>query len=453
MEEFTPMKIALPEHVKEIIQQFNINGFEAYAVGGCIRDAVLGLTPHDWDITTSALPEQIKTIFRRTLDTGLKHGTVTVMIQQEAYEITTYRIDGDYSDGRRPNSVSFTSDLVEDLKRRDFTINAMAYNEKDGLVDVFNGKEDIENQIIRCVGSAEERFEEDALRMLRAIRFSARLGFSIVAETEAAILKNAELIKKISAERIHDELTKILISKNPHYIERVVNLGMMRYIIPEFMINVGLKQINRHHMYTVDQHTYVTLLNIEDKESLRWTMFLHDIGKGICASTDEMGISHYYGHPEKGADLAKNILLRLHFDNKTKDEVIRLILNHDYRIEPKANLVRKAINHIGIDLFGEYLKVCRADVMAQNINTIPEKLENLALVEKLFQDILISNQCTTLKDLKINGRDLVQLGVREGKIIGSILSQLLDAVLEDQRVNEREELLNRATEMAKQFQS
>lgn len=443
------MQIQLPENVKNIIEKLKISGFHAYIVGGCVRDASLGIQPHDWDITTSATPDQVKAIFPKTVDTGLKHGTVTVLMNKEAYEVTTYRIDGIYEDNRRPNSVTFTDNIVEDLRRRDFTVNAMAYNDDEGMLDVFNGISDLKKGIIRCVGDANERFNEDALRMLRAIRFAAQLGFEIEENTKEAIRANAQKIQNVSAERINTELTKTLVSNNPHKIELVYELGLMQYILPEFIPNIGLKQFNDHHIYTVDRHIYVSLLKIEPVKTLRWTMFLHDIGKGYTRTIDENGIGHFYGHGDKSYDIAEEVLSRLKFDNKTKSDILRLIKHHDYRIEPNPKQVRRAIHKIGEDLFEDYLKVRRADIEAQNPEYAKKNLDKLEVARVLYQQIVKSEQCISLKQLKINGNDLVEMGIEQGQGIGMILKQLLNMVLDDPSLNERQWLLEKAMSLYK----
>lgn len=441
------IKINIPKKVITIIEKLNQEGYEAYVVGGCVRDSILGKIPADWDITTSALPEQVKALFYKTIDTGLKHGTVTVLMGGEPFELTTYRIDGDYEDHRRPNDVSFTNELLEDLRRRDFTINAMAFNDKDGLIDAFSGLEDLNKGIIRCVGDPRERFEEDALRMLRAIRFAAKMSFAIDAQTLSAIYEQASLIENISGERLHSELTKILLSDNPGYIEKLYQSGLMTYILPEFEVNIGLEQQNSHHIYTVDQHIYETIKNIEATETLRWTMLLHDIGKGYCKSVDNQGIGHFYGHAEKSVLLTEKILDRLRFDNKTKKDVLKLIKYHDYRIEPQMKSVRKTVNLIGEELFLDYLKVQEADVMAQSPAFRVEHLKKLQDIFNCFEEIMANKECVTLKDLQLNGKDLLQAGISQGPSIGRILNQLLDAVLEEPSHNDKEWLLDKAKQI------
>lgn len=350
------LKIKLPQKVEFIINKFYENGFEAFAVGGCIRDCVLGRTPKDWDITTSAKPKDIKTIFKKTVDTGIEHGTVTVLIENEAFEVTTYRIDGKYEDSRHPKSIYFTNDLREDLRRRDFTINAMAYNNKSGFIDIFEGINDIENKIIRCVGSAYERFEEDALRMLRAIRFSAQLGFNIDEDTKNAILKKVQNLKNISAERIRVELSKLIMSDNPIKILIAYDTNITNVILPEFDEMVKTKQTNPYHIYTVANHSIYAVENIKrsnysdkDFEMLRWTMFLHDVGKPNTRSVDENGIDHFYGHQELSAKMAEKILRRLKFDNYIINMATSLIRIHGETIPIDKKTMRKKINKIGID--------------------------------------------------------------------------------------------------------
>ena len=285
--------IKLPEKVKYIIETITEAGFEAYAVGGCVRDSVLGREPDDWDITTSASPYQIKELFPRTVDTGIQHGTVTVMLDKDGYEVTTYRIDGVYEDGRHPREVTFTPDLKEDLKRRDFTMNAMAYNGKTGLIDIFDGRKDMENRIIRCVGDPEERFREDALRMMRAVRFSAQLGYEIEAATETAITHLAENLKKISAERIQVELLKLLCAPYPGRIRSAYELGITKIILPEFDSCMETAQNNPHHCYTVGEHSIRAMEAVEPDKCLRLAMLFHDIGKPVTKTTDQEGIDHF----------------------------------------------------------------------------------------------------------------------------------------------------------------
>ncbi|MDF2909011.1 MAG: hypothetical protein K0R34_4332, partial [Herbinix sp.] len=324
------MNFHIPQKVNDIIEELMQHGYEAYAVGGCVRDMVLGREPEDWDITTSATPYEVKKIFRRTVDTGIVHGTVTVLKDKEHYEVTTYRLDGEYEDNRHPKQVEFTSSLTEDLKRRDFTINAMAYNEKEGFIDLFGGMEDLNKGLIRCVGSAEERFDEDSLRILRAVRFSAQLNFTIEEHTLCAIEAKAENLKNISAERIRVELTKLLISDHPNRLRLLYELGITNVILPEFDAMMKTEQNNIHHIYSVGDHTINAVsevaggykekrFGIRERTVLRWTMLFHDVEKPNTITLGKDGQNHFFGHQEKGALTAKNILRRLKFDNDTID--------------------------------------------------------------------------------------------------------------------------------------
>ena len=302
------MHISIPKHASDIIKTLSAHGYEAYVVGGCVRDSILGKEPADWDITTSALPEQVKALFPRTIDTGLKHGTVTIMMDKVGYEVTTYRIDGTYEDHRRPNEVTFTSDLKEDLMRRDFTINAMAYNEEQGLVDLFGGIQDLTDRIIRCVGNPAERFDEDALRMLRAVRFAGQLNFKIEENTKAAIEAQHTFLKDVSAERIQTELMKLLVSGHPEMIRAAYETGLTSVFLPEFDRMMETPQNNPHHIYSVGDHTVHAVETIAPNPVLRLTMLLHDIAKPKTRTTDENGIDHFYNHNAVGADLAKAAL-------------------------------------------------------------------------------------------------------------------------------------------------
>ena len=323
------MRMKLPEHVNRIIHRLQKEGYDAYAVGGCVRDTLLGREPKDWDITTSARPEIVKSLFSHTIDTGIQHGTVTVMLDHVGYEVTTYRIDGEYEDSRHPKEVIFTGNLVEDLKRRDFTINAMAYNDESGLVDAFEGEQDLKKGIIRCVGNPHDRFGEDALRMLRAVRFAAQLGFSIEERTKVAVADLAPTLAKVSAERIQMELVKLLTSANPQEMREVYELGLSRVFLPEFDRMMETPQHNKHHMYTVGEHTIHALEAISEDKVLRLAILLHDVAKPLCITTDEEGQDHFKGHPQEGAKMAKEILRRLKFDNDTINHVCLFVRYHD----------------------------------------------------------------------------------------------------------------------------
>lgn len=437
------MRIELPEKAKFIIETITKAGFEAYVVGGCVRDSILGRKPEDWDITTSAKPHQVKALFPRTIDTGIQHGTVTVMLDKEGFEVTTYRIDGKYEDSRHPKEVTFTPNLTEDLRRRDFTINAMAYNEETGLIDIFGGIQDIEKKVIRCVGDAKERFTEDALRIMRAIRFSAQLGYTIEEKTSEAIRQLAPNLKNISAERIQVELVKLLVSPHPDYLRTAYEMGVTNVILPEFDRMMETPQNHPHHKYNVGEHTLHALDAVPDDRILRLTMLLHDVGKPDTLSVDGKGITHFYGHPAVGEELAKQILRRLKFDNDTIHTVTRLVRYHDYGngVDPDMRIVRRGIQKVGEDIFPLLIPVRHADVCAQSDYKKEEKLELLNKWERLYQEIVAKNQCVSLKTMAITGSDLIALGMSPGKEIGSMLNGLLQMVIENPECNTKEFLL------------
>ncbi|MDF2804532.1 MAG: hypothetical protein K0S61_4437 [Anaerocolumna sp.] len=466
------MKIQLPQNVDYIINELGNNGYEAFAVGGCVRDSILEREPEDWDITTKATPLEVKNIFRRTIDTGIQHGTVTVMLDKDGYEVTTYRVDGEYEDSRHPKEVSFTSDLIEDLKRRDFTINAMAYNKDKGLVDAFDGLSDIKEGIIRCVGSAAERFEEDALRILRAVRFSAQLGFTIESETLEAVKKKVNNLKNISAERIRVELNKLLLSPHPEKLIVAYETGITKVIFPEFNRMMETSQNNYYHVYSVGEHTIKTVqalnkdwlepvfnqgnqenleiekvsFSVKERAILCWAMLLHDVGKPDCKTTNAKG-DHFYGHAKISAEKARDLLRRLKFDNETVDTVYRLVLWHDYRFTLTPPAMRKAVNKIGEDIMDLLFEVQKADILGKNPEVFDEKFITLYKAKSLFNEIRQKGECVSLKTLKINGKDLIALGFKPGAELGKTLSNLLNVVLEYPNLNERESL----SQLAKEF--
>lgn len=433
--------IEAPISVIKIIETLEQTGYEAYAVGGCVRDSLLGRTPSDWDITTSARPEQVKALFSHTIDTGIQHGTVTVMLEHVGYEVTTYRIDGEYEDNRHPKEVIFTSLLTEDLKRRDFTINAMAWNPQKGMIDEFGGMADLEEGIIRCVGSPEERFSEDALRMMRAVRFSAQLGYEIEPATKAAIRKLAPNLRSVSAERIQVELVKLVESMHPDYLRVAYETGITKVILPEFDRCMETEQCNPHHCYTVGEHILHSMLAAPSNRYLRLTMLFHDIAKPETKKTDEQGIDHFHGHQEAGVEMAKSILRRLKFDNETIHVVSKLISFHDYRFPAERRSVRRAVWKVGEDLFPMLLQVKEADTMAQSFFERQEKLDWIAQVEALYHAILKDRECLSLKDLAVTGRDLIQAGFEPGPELGKILNEMLQDVLEHPEHNTKEYLL------------
>lgn len=440
------IRINVPDKAKRVVNTIQAAGFEAYVVGGCVRDSILGRQPQDWDITTSAKPEQVKALFPRTIDTGLQHGTVTVMQDREGFEVTTYRIDGEYEDSRHPKEVVFTPNLEEDLKRRDFTINAMAYNEEKGLVDIFGGMEDIRLGRIRCVGRAEERFGEDALRMLRAIRFSAQLGYEIDEETQQGIRRLAPTLKNISAERIQTELVKMLVSSHPDYLRTAYDMGVTKIFFPEFDRAMETEQHHPHHMYSVGEHILHSLAYVPADKVLRLTMLLHDIGKPDTLTIDEQGITHFYNHERLSAEMAKTILRRLKFDNDTINMVYKLVMYHDYgnSVEPTLQIVRRAMNKIGEDAFPALFQVKYADMMAQSDYLRDEKLKRLENWRQLYAEICEKQQCVSLKSLAVTGSDLIAAGMKPGRELGDVLQKLLQLVLDDPACNTKEKLLSEA---------
>lgn len=435
--------MTLPAPVVEIIRTLEGQGFEAYAVGGCVRDTLLGRMPSDWDITTSARPEEVKALFARTVDTGLQHGTVTVLLDRTGYEVTTYRIDGDYEDGRHPNQVTFTASLKEDLKRRDFTVNAMACHPDRGLVDLFGGRKDLEQGVIRCVGKPQERFKEDALRILRAVRFCAQLGFGMEKHTREAIREIAPNLQKVSAERIQTELVKLLVSPHPEYLRIAYETGMTAWFLPEWDRCMTTAQNTPHHIYTVGEHSLRAMQLIRPDKVLRLTMLLHDIAKPLMKTTDENGTDHFKMHAAEGEKLAGTILRRLKFDNETIRTVCHLIRWHDSRPDAKLTSVRRAVNRIGEAYFPLYLEVQRADLLAQSLYCREEKLRRLDGVCACYQQIQNSGDCTSLKTLAVSGKDLIEAGYRPGKELGYILKRLLEYVLEHPQDNQKERLLEK----------
>lgn len=440
------IKIEMPKDVSFIIQVLKENGYEGYAVGGCVRDSLLGRVPNDWDITTSALPEQVKALFPRTIDTGIEHGTVTIMRNHIGYEVTTYRIDGKYEDNRHPTEVTFTPSLEEDLKRRDFTINAMAYNDEDGLVDLFGGCEDLQNKIIRAVGDAHLRFSEDALRMMRAVRFAAQLGYEIEEETKRAIRELAVNLKSISAERIQVELVKLVTSNHPEHMQLLYETTITQQIFPEFDRIMNTQQNHPHHCYSVGMHTIHAMLEVKNDKVLRLAMLFHDIGKPDTKTTDEDGIDHFHGHPAVSEKIAKNVLRRLKFDNYTIERVCKLSRLHDQEILPEPKYVRRALNKMGEEIFVLLFDVKRADILAQSMYKREEKLERLENLKLQFDQIKASEQCFCLRDLAVSGKDLIEIGVKPGPDLGKRLNELLELVIDEPELNTKEKLISIAKE-------
>ena len=454
------VKIILPEKVSAIIRRLQSAGYEAYAVGGCVRDSLLNRVPVDWDITTSARPAEVKALFEHTVDTGIAHGTVTVLIDREGFEVTTYRIDGDYEDSRHPKQVEFTPLLSLDLSRRDFTINAMAYNNEAGIVDLFGGIQDLKNRVIRCVGDPDSRFGEDALRIMRAVRFCAQLGFEIEPTTLSAVASHAFELSRISAERIRVELTKLLLSDHPELLLTASKTGLTAVFLPEFDQMLATPQENPHHIYDVGMHTIkalsylaghktarditqaedtynsrLSLLTQKEDTILRLALLLHDCAKPMDKYIDS-----------DGAILADKILRRLKFDNETIRAVTHLVRMHDTRYgelgrSVKARTIRRALNRIEPQYFNLLTLLQEADLHAQNPALMAEKLSQLHQARKKAEEILAAGECISLKELALNGSDLIKAGIKPGPDIGAWLDRLLNYVIEYPEKNNREELL------------
>lgn len=438
------LKIEIPSGANEIIHSLQNNGYEAFLVGGCVRDSILGRPIHDYDITTSATPDEMMEVFKdkRIIETGLQHGTITILIDGEAYECTTYRIDGNYSDSRRPDSVTFTRSLEEDLKRRDFTINAMAYNDEVGLVDPFNGMEDIEQYKIRCVGRAEDRFSEDALRILRAIRFASQLGFVVDSDVSLNIHKMYKNLENISIERINSEFCKIAVSS-----EFYIQMGLFREVfslfIPEIKSMIKFPQNNPYHVYDVWNHTVHAIEYCESDDLVtRLAVFFHDIGKPHCYQDGEDGIRHFKGHGRVSADMTDEIMKRLRFDNDTREKVVELVYYHDATFEVGKKYVKRWLNKIGEEQFRRLLNVRRADIKAQADIDQETRLQKIDNIGYILEEVLQDDECFSLKDLAVNGKDVMDtMLIKSGKNVGYWLNEILTRVIDGRLKNDREDLI------------
>ncbi|MBO4873644.1 MAG: CCA tRNA nucleotidyltransferase [Lachnospiraceae bacterium] len=435
------MKITLPPKAESILNTLQEAGYEAYIVGGCVRDSLLGRKPGDWDITTSALPQTVQKLFRRTVATGIQHGTVTVMLGRDGFEVTTYRSDGTYTDGRHPDSVSFVSSLREDLSRRDFTVNAMAYSPRNGLIDLFGGTEDLKAGIIRAVGNPVERFTEDALRMLRAVRFSAQLGFGIDPETFAAIRKLAPRLTMVSKERIRDEISKLLLSDHPDHFEILADAGITSVIMPRFDEMLATPQHSPFHIYDVGHHTLEVLKATPPTLLQRLTALLHDAGKTEARRTDERGIDHFKGHPALSAVYAADFLREYRYDNKTVEQVTHLVEVHDIRVSPTLPNVRRLIGRVGEDLFPDFLTFIQADNQGKGPLSHQEFAPRFQGTVEAYHEILKNRDPLSLKDLAVGGSDLIAAGIRPGPEMGELLKAMLEDVLEDPSHNTKDYLL------------
>lgn len=442
------MTMDMPKNVDTAINLLQSAGFEAYAVGGCVRDSLLGKTPNDWDITTSAKPEDMKSVFVnfRCIDTGIKHGTVTVVIDGEPLEITTFRLDGEYEDNRHPKSVTFTSNLGADLGRRDFTVNAMAYSKKTGTVDLFGGQNDLKNGIIRCVGDPDRRFNEDALRILRALRFASALDFEIEEKTAQSLLKNRALLGNISEERIAKELLKLVCGKGAKRI--LTDFAPVLFeILPELQPMYKNSHDNPHHCYDIYEHTLIAVESIDPDPTLRFAMLLHDCGKPAVKKFDENGVAHFYGHQRISAEISAQILARLKVSNKFRDEILFLVSNHDrWELYENTEKMPRYLSKFGLDGVLNLLKVMRADVLAQS----PEyryRLDQIADAEEIAKNLAAQKPCLSLSELQINGRTLMDIGIPQGRKLGAVLAQLLDEVIDGVTKNTQEALTTRAREI------
>lgn len=437
----TPLERACPAPVWEALCRLQAAGYRAHAVGGCVRDILLNKTPHDWDVATSALPGEVKAVFAGTpvIPTGEKHGTVTVLLSGKPLEITTYRVDGTYSDSRRPDFVTFTRTLEEDLARRDFTINAMAWSPEEGIIDCFGGRKDLEDRIVRCVGEPDRRFEEDALRILRALRFAAVLDFSIDPATAVCLRQHREQLHLVAAERISAELQKLLCGAGAGRVLREFP-EVFSVFLPELEPLWGFDQHTPYHLWDIYEHTIRSVEAVRPDPVLRLTMLLHDIGKPDCYFTDEKGQGHFKGHPAVSAAMSGKILRRLRMDGDTVRRVRTLIQWHDAGIHPEDTHIRRWLRVLGREDFFALLEVKEADNAAQN-QELSDVRPELSKVRELAQGILERKECFSLDGLAITGRELIENGIPAGKQVGYTLEELLQAVMEGRCLNKKDVLL------------
>lgn len=438
--------IKVPIGAQRIISRLSEAGYQSYVVGGCVRDSLLLKTPHDWDICTSATPEEVKAVFRydTVFDTGIKHGTLTIIYYGDLYEVTTFRADGEYSDNRHPDDVVFVKSLKEDVARRDFTINSIAFNNESGVIDYYGGIDDLNDKVIRCVGNPDDRFKEDALRILRALRFASTYTFTIEKKTAEAIHRNAMLLNNIAEERIRDELCKMLFGDG--ILEILLDYSdVIATIIPEIKPCIGFEQHNRYHQYTVYDHIAHAVANYHGCDtSVKVALLLHDIGKPKCYTEDERG-GHFHGHSVPSHDIAELVVNRLRFDNKTQREVLELVLYHDSVIEPQPKVVRRWLNKIGEHRFMQLLSVRMADILAHAEGTQESRIERCHALYTIARTIVAENQCFSMKDLAVNGNVIMDaLGLRPGKKVGDTLRHLLDKVIAEEVENTRDALLKEA---------
>ncbi len=439
-------KVNIPSNANKLINLLQQKGYSAYVVGGCVRDSLLGRNPNDWDICTSATPTDMMDVFKdfQIIETGLQHGTITVVVGTDTYEVTTFRIDGEYSDNRRPNNVAFTNKLEEDLSRRDFTINAIAYNDEEGFIDPFNGVADLEKKVIRCVGDPLARFDEDALRVLRALRFACQLGFTIDFATSYALFIKSPLLENISKERINAELCKMIVTA---YFPNIMLIYpcVLGQFIPEIYDLTCFDQKNPAHQYDVFTHISRSLQADESTDLItRLAIFFHDFGKPMCYQEDSSGIRHYDGHGKIGAEIVDSIMTVLKFDNKTRHAVTELVYYHDSILEVDSTNIKRWLNKLSIEQFKRLLTIRRADIRGSRQDYDSGRLEKVDQIEKQLDAILMNGECFSLKELAINGNDLITLGCPAGKELGDILNNLLQQVISGKLKNTKEILRNEA---------
>lgn len=448
MENFSGVEIPVPDCAMKVLNTLNRSGYESYIVGGCVRDFVMGNKPKDYDITTNATVAETEAVFAEynVIETGARHGTVTIISDGVPIEVTTYRVDGTYSDGRRPDNVTFSSNIEEDLSRRDFTVNAIAYSPRDGFVDIFGGGEDICRRIIKCVGEPDKRFGEDALRILRALRFSAILGFSIDPDTADSIHRNKNLLGRIAVERITSEFFKLICGKNAVTVLREYS-DVAAEILPPLSGMFGFQQDNPNHIYDVWEHTLHVFESVPPTIVLRMAALLHDIGKPYCKTTDKNGIGHFYGHADISEKISREIFEKyLRTDKNTSERIITLVKNHDEPCTPTRKIVRRRLVKYGEDTLRQLLVLSRGDAMGQAPDFIG-RLDEIDKAERILDELLSEQTCLSVKDLAVNGRDLMEIGVSQGRIMGEILNALLNDVSDELIENKRDVLIIKAKEL------
>ena len=437
--------MVLPEYILECLDALENAGFAAYAVGGCVRDACLGLTPHDYDLCTAALPEQTEAVFadRRLVLAGKKHGTVSVVTDGDVVEITTFRTEGAYRDNRHPDWVAFVPNVEEDLARRDFTVNAMAYSPKRGFADPFGGREDLQNRVLRAVGDPVQRFREDSLRILRGARFAVRYGLTVDRATEEAMLSEAYRMDNLARERVFDELCKLLPLVDAADLQRFASL--LAAVIPELAPMIGFDQRSPHHAYDLFTHVSHVVAGVPADLTLRWAALLHDIGKVPTFTRDETGRGHFYGHAPKGAEMADAVLRRLKAPTLLRERVVLLIEKHMTRLVPEKKTLRRRLGQLGWETVEQLLCLQEADMGSKGVGE-PEEMAQFSRLRACLEEIRAENACLTVKDLAVSGHDLIALGL-QGRAIGQSLNALLEQVIDETLPNERDALLEAVKNM------